>query len=325
MNFPMLPPEINSGRMYAGPGSGSMIEAVTAWERLATQLSTAAADYRAATSKLAAGWGSPASTVMTEATTPYIDWLDAAAKNAEYTAAQAKSAVSAHQTALAAIVPPSAIDTNRAQRTSLAKANRLGQCSPAIADIEAEYDQMWAQDTEAMYAYARACADASTVTPFSSPPPLPNPARQDSGEAPAARSRAWTAAPEVISAGSQLMSTIPEVLGALSSSPVAMFATSLSSVTSPLSKLSSLSAPSGVAISHLNSLNRAAALDSAAALRSLIPNVSRPSGAKGAGLGRGISIGTLWVPQAWARATAPRPVTEAPGRRGLERGDVSPN
>jgi len=297
-----------------------MIEAVTAWERLATQLSTAAADYRAATSKLVAGWGSPAS--MTEATTPYIDWLNAAAKNAEYTAAQAEALVSAHETALAAMVPPSAIDANRAQRTSLAKANRLGQSSPAIADIDAQYEQMWAQDTEAMYVYARASAEASTVTPFSSPPPVPNPsgpARQNGGVAPAAGSRALTAAPEVISAGSQVMSTIPEVLEALSSSPVAMFATSLSSVTSPLSKLSSLSAPSGVAIGHLNMLNRAAALNSAAALQSLIPNVSRPSGATGRGWGRGILIGTLWVPQAWARAAAPRPVTEAPGRRGLER------
>ena len=327
MNFPMLPPEINSGRMYRGPGSESMIEAAAAWERLATGLRTAAADFGTVTSKLAAGWGGPASSVMAESIAPHMDWLNAAAKQAECTAAQAKAAVTAHETALAAMVPPPAIDANRAQRISLAKANCLGQSSAAIADIEAEYEQMWAQDTEAMYAYARASAEASTVTPFSSPPSPADPsgpARQSAGVAPPARSWALTAAPEVISAGGQVMSTIPEALKALSSSPLTTFDTSLSSVTSSLSKLSSLSAPSGVAISRLNSLNRAAALNTAAALNSLIPSVCRSGGATGRGLGRGTSIGTLGVPQAWAKATAPRPVAEKLLRRGLERGDVRP-
>ena len=32
MDFGMTPPEINSGRMYCGPGSGSMVEAAVAWQ-----------------------------------------------------------------------------------------------------------------------------------------------------------------------------------------------------------------------------------------------------------------------------------------------------
>ena len=31
MDFAILPPEINSGRMYAGPGSGRMLAAAAAW------------------------------------------------------------------------------------------------------------------------------------------------------------------------------------------------------------------------------------------------------------------------------------------------------
>lgn len=211
MNFATLPPEINSGRIYEGPGSGSMVDAVTAWERLAAGLCSAAADYGAVTSKLAAEWGGPASTAMTEATAPYMDWLNATAARAAHAATQAKAAVSAHKTALAAMVPPPAIDANRAQRTSLAKTNCLGQTSPALADIEAEYEQMWTQDADAMYAYARASADASIVTSFSSPPPATDPsglARQGADCAPAAGSWALTAAPEVISAGNQVMSAI---------------------------------------------------------------------------------------------------------------------
>src|ERR1700739_94049 len=108
MNFATLPPEINSGRMYDGPGSGSMTEAATAWERLAMRLCTAPADYRAVTS------------AMTEAAAPYVDWLTATAEYAERAATRAAAAASAHETALAAMVPPPDIDGHRAQRRSRA-------------------------------------------------------------------------------------------------------------------------------------------------------------------------------------------------------------
>ena len=78
MNFATLPPEINSGLMYSGPGAGSMMEAARAWDRLAARLCTAAADYRAVTSKLPAA----ASAALTETAAPYIDWLDAIAAQA---------------------------------------------------------------------------------------------------------------------------------------------------------------------------------------------------------------------------------------------------
>ena len=38
LDFGALPPEINSARMYAGPGSGSMITAAAGWEGLAADL-----------------------------------------------------------------------------------------------------------------------------------------------------------------------------------------------------------------------------------------------------------------------------------------------
>ena len=34
MDFGALPPEINSARMYAGPGSAPMLAAATAWDDL---------------------------------------------------------------------------------------------------------------------------------------------------------------------------------------------------------------------------------------------------------------------------------------------------
>jgi PPE-repeat protein len=309
MNIATLPPEINSERMYGGPGPGSMTEAVTAWERLATRLYAAAADYRAVTSKLAARSEGAAAAAITQSAAPYINWLTTTATQAEHAATQAMAAARAYDSALAAMVPPPVIEANRAYRTELAKTNCLGQTSPAIAETDAVYERMWAQDTEAMYSYAGDSADASTVTPFAAPPTTAGPPGR--GAALPQLTGTWKviAAPQVISAGRQVISTIPEALQSLSLSPLTTFDASLSPVSSSLSKLSSLSAPSDFAIDRLNSLNKSAALNQAAALRSLL---TRPGVARGApftaGLGRATSIGALSVPQAWAAATTPSPV-----------------
>jgi PPE-repeat protein len=292
MNFATIPPEINSGRMFDGPGSGSMIEAVTAWEKLAIRLCTAAADYRGVTSKQAVRQGGPELTAMAGATAPYIEWLDGAAALAQHAAAQARAAATAYDTALAAMVPPSMIADNRGRRKSLAKNNCLGQASQAIAAIEACYERMWVRDVVAMYAYAGAAADASTITPFTSPP-----APDEGASAP----RTWVlrSAPELVCAGHTVMTAIPDALQQFSSSPRAALDACLSKVTPSLSKLSSLSAPTGFAINYLNHLNKAAAL------RWLLPD---QGGARGpevtARFGRATSIATLSVPQAWASGAA---------------------
>src|ERR1700730_5035003 len=61
MDFAMLPPEINSGRMYAGPGSGPMLAAAAAWSGLAADLESAASSYQSVISGLTGGaWLGPA-------------------------------------------------------------------------------------------------------------------------------------------------------------------------------------------------------------------------------------------------------------------------
>ncbi|EUA76439.1 PPE family protein [Mycobacterium xenopi 4042] len=57
MDFAVLPPEVNSGRMYAGPGSGPMLAAAAAWEGLAADLASAAADYKSLIVNLISGHG----------------------------------------------------------------------------------------------------------------------------------------------------------------------------------------------------------------------------------------------------------------------------
>lgn len=176
VDFATLPPEINSARMYAGPGSGPMLVAASAWNGLAAELRSAALSYGSALSALTSEeWHGPASAAMVAAATPYVAWMSTTATQAEQAATQAEAAVAAYEAAFAATVPPSAIAANRAQLATLIATNVLGQNTPAIAATEAQYGEMWSQDAAAMYGYAAASAAAAKLSPLTSPAPTNNP------------------------------------------------------------------------------------------------------------------------------------------------------
>ena len=184
LDFGLLPPEINSGRMYTGPGPGPLLAAAEAWDGLAAELGFASAGYGSAVTELTSGpWVGPTSSTMQAAATPYVSWLSATAAQAEETANQARAAAAAHETAFAMTVPPTEVAANRALLMVLIATNFFGQNTPAIMATEALYVEMWAQDAAAMYGYAAASAAASVVTPFANPPQTTN---QDGSDAQAA-------------------------------------------------------------------------------------------------------------------------------------------
>ena len=175
MDFAALPPEINSGRMYIGAGSGPMLAAAAAWDALAAELQSAAASYASTVRGLTGGaWTGPSSMAMAAAAAPYVAWMNATAAQAEETGSQAKVAAAAYEAAFAATVPPPVIAANRALLTALVATNILGQNTPAIAATETHYMEMWAQDAAAMYAYAGSSSTASQLTPFTEPPQTTN-------------------------------------------------------------------------------------------------------------------------------------------------------
>ncbi|MEY8016083.1 PPE family protein [Mycobacterium servetii] len=175
-DFGALPPEINSGRMYTGPGSAPMMAAASAWDGVAAELSTAATGYGSAITELTSGpWVGPASASMLSAVAPYVSWLSAAAGQAEETANQARAAAGAYETAFAMTVPPPVIAANRALLLMLIATNFFGQNTPAIAATEAQYMEMWAQDAAAMYGYLGSSLTASQLVPFNSPPKTTTP------------------------------------------------------------------------------------------------------------------------------------------------------
>jgi PPE-repeat protein len=334
VDFAALPPEINSGRMYAGAGSGSLVAAAASWEGLASQLGSAAASYRAVVSELTGtAWVGPSSMSMAAAVTPYVAWMSTTAAQAEQTASQLTSAVAAYEAAFTATVPPPIIAANRALLTALVATNIVGQNTPAIAATEAHYAEMWAQDAAAMYGYAGASAAATTVSPFNPPPQTTNPAGTGT-QAAARATAAATSTGTTQSALSQVPNTLQSLASGgpsnlamtfLTSGPVTDFE-AITTAVSPYSTLvnSSLNltaadffivAPvfdllfgkaTALAIAPGAAASAASTVSPAAAgLGTLTGSYGSGAGGAGvsAGLGQAASVGGLSVPQSWPPAS----------------------
>ncbi|WAJ45151.1 PPE family protein [Mycobacterium sp. Aquia_216] len=176
LDFAVLPPEVNSGRMYAGGGSGPLMAAAGAWDRVAAELNAAAGAYRRVVSEVADScWWGASSMSMSAAAAVYAVWMGVTAARAEQTADRARSAAAAYEAAFAATVPPSEVAANRALLVALVAGNVVGQNTGAIAATEAQYGEMWAQDAAAMYGYAGASAAAATLVAFTEAPCNTNP------------------------------------------------------------------------------------------------------------------------------------------------------
>ena len=215
IDFATLPPEINSARMYVGPGSAPMVAAASAWNGLAAELRSVALSYGSVLSALTdEEWHGPASAAMASAAMPYVAWMNSTAGQAEQTAAQAQAAATAYEAAFAATVPPTEIAANRTQLTSLVTNNVLGQNTSAIAATEAQYAEMWAQDTTAMYSYATSSAVATDLSQFTGPQQITSAAAQ-TAQSEAVTQGVATSAGSAQSTLSQLMSAVPSALQGL--------------------------------------------------------------------------------------------------------------
>ena len=218
MDFAAVPPEINSARIYSGPGSGPMVAAAAAWATLAADLNSTASSYQSVIAELTAGpWLGPASASMAVAAAPYVAWTRSTAAQAEQVANQARVAATAYETAFAETVPPPVVSANRSLLMALVATNIFGQNTPAIATTETQYAEMWAQDTGAMLGYASSSASATTLTPFTSPPQN---TQQGTGQSAAVTQATVTAAgnaQNVVSSAQKAFSAVPTALTSLAS------------------------------------------------------------------------------------------------------------
>jgi PPE-repeat protein len=217
VDFGALPPEINSARMYAGPGSSPLLASAAAWDALGAELDSFGSGYSGAISALQSGsWSGGASTAMAAAAATYVAWVTTTAGQAAEAASQARSAATAYDAAFAATVPPSVVLANRVLLATLVATNLFGQNTPAIAATEAGYAEMWAQDSAAMYGYALSASTAATLGPFSVPPQTTNPAGR-SAQGVAVGQSVNTPLGHSQTTLSQLMSAVPQRLQTLGS------------------------------------------------------------------------------------------------------------
>lgn len=341
VDFAMLAPEINSARMYAGPGSGPMLAAASAWNGLSAELRSAALSYGSTLSALTSEeWLGPASAAMAAAAMPYVAWLNTTAAQAEQTATQAEASAAAYEAAFAATVPPPVIAANRAQLATLIATNVLGQNTAAIAATEALYGEMWAQDAATMYGYAGSSAGATRLAMFTEP-------KQTTSQDGQARQAAAVGQATASSAGnqqatwSQLNTAVPDALQTLSSPTT--------SPTTPPSSPSGLSSILDPNSNFWNTITSTGALDPAQVVQTVTSSTLIGStagalndlasgaplatgveaGARGlsglagvgnagasvsAGLGRASLVGPLSVPPSWAPpAPVPSPLGTALG------------
>lgn len=334
MDFGALPPEINSGRMYSGPGSGSLLAAAAAWGALAAELSLTAASYNSTVSGLTGeAWSGPTAAAMSAAAKPYSDWMSGTAGQAQLASAQARAAAAAYDAAFGATVPPPAIEANRSLLLSLIATNILGQNTAAIAAAELEYAEFWAQDAGAMYGYAGASANATALPPFAVPPQTTNPAGLQAQSAAAAQAAAGSGA-GAQSSLSQLASMVPQALQGMAVAGPAAAAdptSVLDFLAGPLSPIS-LFGIGGVpyllaiqcVLMPMNGANVVSVVNRATGpkpwLHEPLPAqaltstrlVGGPTPTVTAGLGNGGSIGRMSVPQGWiAQTTTAKAVAAA--------------
>lgn len=333
MDFATLPPEVNSGLMYAGPGSGPMLSSAEAWQSVAAELHSAASSYESVVSGLTAGpWLGPSSVTMAAAAGTYVAWLSGTAAQAEETATQAIAAAAAYESAFAATVPPPEVAANRSQLAMLVATNLLGQNTPAIAATEAEYGEMWAQDAAAMYGYAASASAATQLTPFTPPQQsTTGSGAQANALSQAAALPAGSAQSVVSSATGSGTSAAGAAGGAASAlgvnSPLDLINVGADAIAygvdAPLAPLGAVSMPIDLvgAETGLHTDDIVSDWDVNGAPLSIVRTVTPPGPATppsvlstrvSAGLGESDSIGRLSVPPTWAASTpAVRPIALA--------------
>src|SRR5689334_22475418 len=90
MEWALFPPEINSARMYTGPGLASLLAAAGSWDALSAELASTAESYESVLAGLDLQWRGPASESMSYSAARYMGWLQTTAEQTKQTAMQAR-------------------------------------------------------------------------------------------------------------------------------------------------------------------------------------------------------------------------------------------
>jgi PPE-repeat protein len=241
MSFMFFPPEINSGLMYSGAGSGPLMAAASAWGELAADLEATATSYQTVLAQLTGTtWLGPTSARVAAATAPFVEWLQGSSVQAAQTSAQASLAAAAYEGAFTATVPPAVVAANRSLLAALVATNFLGQNTPAIAATEALYMEMWVQDGLTMDTYA-VTSQQAVMLPQQTPAPNTSDGGISAGTAAAAQSTTNSASG--IGSLGNLESLLTSGIGSWGTDLESLLTSGLTNVLGDLGVPTSLSSP----------------------------------------------------------------------------------
>ncbi|WP_096868041.1 PPE family protein [Mycobacterium tuberculosis] len=168
---PMIPAEYISNIIYEGPGADSLFFASGQLRELAYSVETTAESLEDELDELDENWKGSSSDLMADAAGRYLDWLTKHSSQLKHAAWVINGLANAYNDTRRKVVPPEEIAANREERRRLIASNVAGVNTPAIADLDAQYDQYRARNVAVMNAYVSWTRSALSDLPRWREPP----------------------------------------------------------------------------------------------------------------------------------------------------------
>ncbi|WP_412768706.1 PPE family protein [Mycobacterium canetti] len=168
---PPIPPEYISHVIYEGPGADSLFFASGQLRELAYSVETTAESLEDELDELDENWKGSSSDLMADAVERYRQWLSKHSRQLKQAAWAINALANAYNDTRRKVVPLEDIAANREERRRLIASNVAGVNAPAIANLDAQYDQYRARNVAVMNSYASWTRSALSELPRWREPP----------------------------------------------------------------------------------------------------------------------------------------------------------
>ncbi|OMH53769.1 putative PPE family protein PPE36 [Mycobacterium tuberculosis] len=138
---------------------------------LAYSVETTAESLEDELDELDENWKGSSSDLLADAVERYLQWLSKHSSQLKHAAWVINGLANAYNDTRRKVVPPEEIAANREERRRLIASNVAGVNAPAIADLDAQYDQYRARNVAVMNAYVSWTRSALSDLPRWREPP----------------------------------------------------------------------------------------------------------------------------------------------------------